>query len=32
MQDLRETVDKIEPDVASDFWPVPTYSELLFRV
>ncbi len=32
MQDLRETVDRIEPDVASDFWPVPTYSELLFRV
>ena len=32
MQDLRETVDKIEPDVASDFWPVPTYSELLFRI
>ncbi len=32
MQDLRETVDKIEPEVSSDFWPVPTYSNLLFKI
>ena len=32
MQDLRAVVDAIEPDVSSEFWPVPTYSTLLFKI
>ncbi len=32
MQDLRCVIDEIEPDVSKDFWPVPTYSELLFNI
>lgn len=30
MAALRETVDALEPVVADDLWPLPTYSELLF--
>ena len=29
---VRETIDHMETLVASDYWPVPTYSELLFSV
>ncbi len=32
MQSLRETVDEIEATVASDYWPLPTYGEMLFSV
>ncbi len=32
MQSLRAVIDEIEPNVSKDFWPVPTYSELLFRI
>lgn len=30
MLSLRETVDKLEEIVADDFWPLPTYQEMLF--
>ncbi|MCQ2420088.1 MAG: glutamine synthetase III, partial [Clostridia bacterium] len=29
---VRETIDQLEMLVASDFWPVPTYTDLLFSV
>jgi glutamine synthetase len=29
---LRENADTLETIVASDYWPYPTYSDLLFRV
>ena len=29
---LSESVDEMEENTASDFWPFPTYSELLFSV
>ena len=32
MQSLRETVDELETLVASDYWQLPTYSEMLFSV
>ncbi len=32
MNSLRTTVDKLEAITADEFWPVPTYSDLLFRV
>ena len=32
MTRVRETIDHMETLVASDYWPVPTYSELLFSV
>jgi len=32
MQELRALVDELETCVASDFWPCPTYSELMFNV
>lgn len=32
MKTLRENVDKLETKVGKDYWPVPTYSELLFSV
>lgn len=32
MQSLRETVDEIEATVAHDYWPLPTYGEMLFSV
>ncbi len=30
MDDLRTVVDTLETQVASDLWPLPTYSEMLF--
>ncbi len=32
MDALRETVDKMEPLVASEYWPLPTYGDMMFRV
>jgi glutamine synthetase len=32
MQALREPCDALEEIVAEDFWPFPTYGDLLFRV
>jgi len=32
MASLRETADKLETIVAKDYWPIPTYSELLGSV
>jgi glutamine synthetase len=30
MVQLREVVDTLETLVAADFWPLPTYRDLLF--
>ena len=32
MEDLRRHVDKMETMTASDFWPLPTYGDLLFKI
>jgi len=32
MEDLRKVADTLEGLVGKDFWPFPTYSELLYRV
>ena len=32
MQRVREIIDHMETLVASEFWPVPTYYDLLFSV
>jgi len=32
MDELREVCDKLEGETASDYWPFPTYGELLFAV
>ena len=32
MQVLRETVDAIEESVDSEYWPIPTYVDLLFGI
>ena len=32
MQKLREKVDAAEALTASDYWPVPTYGDMMFRV
>ena len=32
MQDIRRVVDKDEEIVATEFWPYPHYSELLFKI
>ncbi len=32
MEALRETVDAMEPLVASEYWPLPTYGDMMFRV
>ena len=32
MDRLREAVDAMEPIVAREYWPVPTYDDLLFYV
>ena len=29
---LRQTADKLETIVSADFWPLPTYGDLLFSV
>ena len=32
MQELRAVGDSMETETASDFWPYPSYCELLFSV
>ena len=32
MESLRAVVDQMEVDTASDFWPYPSYGDLMFRV
>ena len=32
MDELREIADKLETMVAKDFWPMPTYTDLLYNV
>ena len=32
MNDARKFIDRMEKLTASDYWPYPTYSELLFNV
>ncbi|MGI6030287.1 MAG: glutamine synthetase III [Eubacteriales bacterium] len=32
MQQLRSTVDELEATVAKEYWPYPTYGEMLFSV
>ena len=32
MQRLREKVDAMEELTASDYWPVPTYGDMMFRI
>ncbi len=32
MQELRTVVDELEVDVASKYWPYPTYADMLFYV
>ena len=31
MNELREIVDNIETKVDSEYWPMPTYMDLLFK-
>lgn len=32
MNTLREDADKLETIVDEDFWPIPTYSDMLFNI
>jgi glutamine synthetase len=32
MEAAREVIDEIEPTMPADIWPVPVYSDMLFRV
>jgi glutamine synthetase len=32
MNEIRADVDELETMVASDYWPVPNYGEILFSV
>ena len=32
MDDLRKAVDSAEPLCGIDYWPVPTYNDMLFYV
>ena len=32
MQGMRDVIDAAEEKVSSDVWPIPTYSDLIFRV
>ena len=32
MESARKSIDRMEEIIASDYWPYPTYSELLFNV
>lgn len=32
MTDLRKPIDQLEMIVASEYWPVPTYAEMIFEV
>jgi len=32
MEELRQAVDEMETLTAADFWPMPTYGDMLFSV
>lgn len=32
MNELREYIDQIEPLIGKEYWPLPTYGDILFRV
>lgn len=32
MESLRTVVDQLETCVADEFWPLPTYADLMFRI
>ena len=32
MNDVRQIADKLETIVGNDYWPFPTYADLLFRI
>jgi glutamine synthetase len=32
MDELRAAIDSMEPIVSNDYWPVPTYNDILFYV
>ena len=32
MEELREVGDSMEAEIASDYWPYPSYTDLLFGV
>ena len=32
MEEIRKAVDELETLVAADYWPVPTYGDILFSV
>jgi glutamine synthetase len=32
MQEIREVIDFCEENVSSEFWPLPTYTDIIFRV
>jgi len=32
MQEMREVIDFCEENVSSEFWPLPTYTDIIFRV
>ena len=32
MQALRETVDQLEESIDAEYWPMPTYLDLLFGI
>ena len=32
MGELRDVADKLETMMAKDFWPMPTYTDLLYNV
>ncbi len=32
MDDIRTVIDRLEENVAADYWPYPTYAQLMFQV
>ena len=32
MEALRAPIDELEPMVGKDYWPVPSYADLLFEI
>ena len=32
MEGIRAVVDQMEVDTSADFWPYPTYGDLMFKV
>ena len=32
MQSMREVIDAAEQKVSGEYWPVPTYLDIIFRV